>query len=127
MGVAGIDLRDVVRMFAVPAYSVAILRPTGPGQMINGRFEEAARTSIPLRFASVQPFTASQRQMLPEGMREADTRHIFCIDQVNPVKRAVQLESDMISYKGFQWEIIELYDWNENANFWHIGVARIGQ
>lgn len=127
MGVANIDLRDVVRLFAVPANSVAILRPTGPGQMLNGRFEEAPRMTIPLRYASVQPLTPSQRQMLPEGLRESDSRHVYCIDKVNPVKREVALESDMLLYKGSQWEIIELSDWDENANFWHVIVARVGQ
>jgi hypothetical protein len=127
MGVAGIDMRSVVRLFSLPAGSVVVLRPVGPGQFVNGRWEEPARTRISLTYASVQDIGGEERDQLPEAVRTKDVLQFFLIDDVRPLSRQGQTPADLLEYAGRQWEPVSDANWNANANYWDVVCARVGQ
>lgn len=118
---------NVVKLFSLPAGTVSILRPFGPGAYVNGRFEPAERSIVAIRYASVQPFTPQEMQALPEGQRTRENLHLFCITPVLTVNRDNQMEADQIKYDGAVWEIIDLLKWDKNARYYHAQITRLGQ
>jgi hypothetical protein len=118
---------NVVKLLSLPSGTVSIYRPSGTGEYVNGRFEEAPRTSIAVRYATVQPFTPQELLALPEGQRPRENLHLFCIVPVLVVNRNNQVEADQVSYNGSTWEIIDVIDWNANARYYHATIARLGQ
>ena len=127
MGVAGIDMREVVKLFRVPKNSVALMRPVRPGEWVNGRWENPEYERILLRNVSVQPISGEERQSLPEAARTKDVRQFFLMDTVQPLSQTDQRPADQLEYEGRLWEPLTDGNWNENANYWDVIAVRVGQ
>lgn len=127
MGVAFIDMSPVVRMFALPASSVYIAQSQQPGNWVNGRFEEAARTNFGLTFCTVIPVDGDELQTVPEALRTREALQFFSQDQIRPVKRETVQSSDLLLYNGHTYEPLTDANWNAQANYWDVVALKVDQ
>lgn len=121
--VAGIDLSDVVRYYALTA-TVQLLRAS-VGAWVDGRWTPGARAPVSLT-ASVQPFM-DDTESLPEGQRSRQMLNVWSTSAMRPVRRKEGTPGDIIVHDGAHYEVEEFLDWARNGNYWQARCVKVEQ
>lgn len=83
------------------------------GAYVNGRWVEATQTTIPIT-ASIQPTTGEDTQLVPEGRNPQKTYKLYTS---TPIKTISDTNPDQIEIFGERYEVIQVFPWQNNANF----------
>lgn len=121
---ANIDLRRAVKRFAVVG-GVTLERTSG-GARVDGRWHDGEKTSSTIE-ASVQPASSKDKQVLGENLRTRDAIAVWSESELKPVSVKDGGVGDVIVYKEKRYEVVQLFDWDDNGKFWKaicVGVAQ---
>lgn len=69
-----------------------------------------AASTITVKDSSVQPATAQQVQMLPEGRRNSASLAIFTSTPVYTLDEAAKTDPDVIIARGRRWEVLRVFE-----------------
>lgn len=105
-------LLDVAATVAALADStLTVERPAGPDTYDDlGRLVKAGPTSFPID-ASVQPATARDRLLLPEGFRARQTIAVWSTGNLRPSDEGTGVRGDRVTWQGEVYEVTALDPW----------------
>lgn len=83
------------------------------GVYVNGRWVEATETPIQIT-ASIQPTTGEDTQLVPEGRNINKVYKLYTSTEIRPVTAQ---NPDQIEIFGERYECIQVFPWQNNANF----------
>lgn len=88
-----------------------IRRQSAPTEF-KGRFVAGAETILSTD-GTVQRMSARERLLLPEGVRQSDVIKIYTTFAFRVGNEENQIPGDIIEYKGDDYEIFQVEDWND--------------
>jgi len=104
---------------------LSVIIPTGAGAYVKGRWVDAAAEPPFSITCSVQPVGAYKLSVLMQGYRIDSAIEIITDTQLKVSDPKTQTKGAMVSYGGFDWEIIEANPWqNGLINHYEYVAAR---
>lgn len=119
-----IDLSSVITSLASHV-SLPVKRPAA-GSFVAGRYVEVAPVALTV-LASVQPLTGEDLEVLPEAERTSDAIEIFSIAELFPVNHTLNKLGDLVTYRGRDYRVRNVEQWDVNGNYFRSVATRVGQ
>ena len=120
------SILDSIYAFQTGTYTVT-RRPTGT--FVDGIYQPAAASTFTIR-AVIQPAREIARVMPARDMRETEQNQfvydVMMLHTDTEVKtRTPTTDADMITFKGDQWQVIRVEEWDYNGVlFWQAIITR---
>jgi len=96
----------------------------GEGRFVKGRFQKGDLSKMKM-LASVQPLSAKEIQLLPEGRRETDSKKVFTSERLFTNDTLAQTSADVLIYKGKKYEVHKVTDWSDHTDLPHFECVAI--
>ena len=91
----------------------------------NGRVVEVpASLTIGFR-GSVQPLSAEDLQLLPEGMRVSGRMKLYTTEELRTVETSNCDLPDQVAYRGVTYQVEGIHDWEGLGGFYRIDLERV--
>lgn len=87
------------------------VRRRDPGSYVNGNWTPAGTYTEFQIIASIQPINGRELQMMPEGQRTREMVRIYTKSGLRPTIEQQNVKGDLVSYKGRQWEVQKVEEW----------------
>lgn len=117
-----IDVSPVIDFFATPVQVRRVNEDTtyidGLAQVTTSVFE------FELQGVSVQPMLATERQLLPEGIRDRGMLKAFTRCPLLGVDVEGNRRADRIDYRGEQYVVHSVEDWRAQGGFYKVVLLR---
>ena len=97
--------------FNVMRQTITVLRKSGGSYDVNDRWVEGVETPIEHKYTSVQPASAEDLKMLPEGERRDGMILIWDKEELIASLENSAIESDIIVYDGRRYKVIMVNAW----------------
>jgi hypothetical protein len=75
--------------------------------------------------ASVQPTGSKDLQLLPEGMRNADSVKVFTETELFSVRRSAGKLPDKFDYRGITYQVELVDDWHDLGDYFRVIAVRV--
>ena len=93
--------------------------------MSKGRYTEGTPTALTIT-ASVQPLTADEMQLLPEGRRADESFRLYTDTRLLTANRVTNKNADIITIDGTRYEVLSCETWqNTIINHYKAIVSKI--
>jgi hypothetical protein len=100
-------------MIDIPTESIQVIRADGGGWSdATGRYERGQERRLPAEAMSIQPLTADEIKLLPEGRRTAETLKVYLETKVRCADEKAGTAADRIEHAGKVYEVIAVEDWS---------------
>ncbi len=107
--------------FAVPLEVVRF----NPTTRVKGRAQAKTESGRFTIMASIQPMSAREQQLLPEGQRVENTKKIYTLTELRTARQADGTEPDHVIYNGHTYEVRSVEDWVDLGGYWKVIAERI--
>lgn len=95
-----------------------------PGSYVDQRFVPGVETQETF-YASVQPASAKDLQMLPEGERFQDVYNLITYTDLQTASQYTGTNADQIGYRGARYKVIKAPQWDSLTGHYQCLITRI--
>jgi hypothetical protein len=106
------NLAPAVIFFSKPV----TLRSSQPGVLLNGRFTPGGYIDSTIQ-ATVQPATAKDLNILPEGERQKQIKAFWSLTEMRMSADTINTDSDLLVEKGKSYKVIHAFDRSDNGYY----------
>lgn len=107
---------EVIAHFAV-AGGVTVTRGTA-GSYTNGRYVAGSTSEITISEISVQPMSARERQLLPEGTKDKEVIKLYTTTALLSADQATRVPADVVAYQGLNYRVFAVEDRHLNGGYY---------
>lgn len=118
-----LDLSSVV--LSLQSHTLTVKRAVA-GTYAAGRYSAGAPATLSVS-ANVQPASAEDLALLPEGERTTDTIVVYTIAELQPTSQANGELGDLVNYQGRDYRVRHVEAWAPNGAYWRSVASRVGQ
>jgi hypothetical protein len=93
------------------------------GQYVNGRWREGVETLLVHKHTSVQPVSAADLQMIPEGESLDGAIRVFDIEELFSQNIDGGVEADVIEYYGRRYKVVRVDPWRNQIMDYYEALA----
>lgn len=92
---------------------------------ISGFFEITDPRTVFTITASVQPLTGDETLLLPENLRERDSKKIYTSTELFGVKKGSNKEPDIVLIGSVEYNVVKVFVWQNNVvNHYKVILAK---
>jgi hypothetical protein len=116
---------SIINIFA-PADNLTLKRVTGPSDIVDGIYQNAARGSVTFT-GSVQPITGRELLDLPEAQRTREPKMVITETELKTLDKTAGTAADIVEYEGEDYEVTKveaLAEW-DGAGLAHYEVTML--
>lgn len=112
------------RSLGIQTYTVR--RASGTGQYVNGKYQQPTSQTFQIQ-CSIQKLKPSEVLHLPEGERTKARVKIYTSAELRINDEANQLEADVITINGVDFEIDIVHLWPGTSGFYYCEAQKVNQ
>ena len=123
MGIPSGNLAEAVLNCAVPVKLIRAF-PSATGGAALGRVNPPIERSTTIQL-SVQPMSARELKMLPEGMRNDGTVKCYGPDELITAKSSTCQIPDKFEYRNVLYQVASVHDWKDLGGYFKTIATRV--